>query len=106
MMLQRVTFSTVASEDLKKAGVKRKRLIFEPAKVTELTNGLTTNGEAEIADLHSQIKKIYPRVKMDVRLTLITFAFGRVNEYLLVARTRFPHDSRRNTARVGGDFLN
>ncbi|KIK02961.1 hypothetical protein K443DRAFT_121674 [Laccaria amethystina LaAM-08-1] len=61
----RVTFSTVASEDLKKAGVKRKRLIFEPAKVTELTNGLTTNGEAEIADLHSQIKKIYPRVKMD-----------------------------------------
>ncbi|KAF8068651.1 hypothetical protein FPV67DRAFT_1780144 [Lyophyllum atratum] len=28
----RVTFSTVASEDLQKAGVKRKRLIFEPAK--------------------------------------------------------------------------
>ncbi|GLB44047.1 hypothetical protein LshimejAT787_1502310 [Lyophyllum shimeji] len=61
----RVTFSTVASEDLKNAGVKRKRLIFEPAKVNELTSGLTMNAEAEIADLHSRIKKIYARVNMD-----------------------------------------
>ncbi|PPQ66531.1 hypothetical protein CVT26_009504 [Gymnopilus dilepis] len=62
---KRVTFATVTSEDLKKAGVKRKRLIFEPTKVTELTNGLTTNAETEIVDLHFKIKKIYARVNMD-----------------------------------------
>jgi hypothetical protein len=61
----RVTFSTVAAEDLKKAGVTRKRLIFEPAKVTELTKGLTASAEAEIVDVHSRIKKIYARVNMD-----------------------------------------
>ena len=38
MMLQTVTFSMVAAEDLKKAGVTRRLLIFEPAKVTELTS--------------------------------------------------------------------
>lgn len=43
MMLQRVTFLTVAAEDLKKAGVTRKRLAFEPAKVTELTKELTVS---------------------------------------------------------------
>jgi hypothetical protein len=32
MMLQRVTFSTVTSEDLKKAGVERKRLVLCPRK--------------------------------------------------------------------------
>jgi hypothetical protein len=84
MMLQRVTFSTVASEDLKKAGVNRKRLVFEPAKVAELTSGLTTNTEAEIADLHPRIKKIYARVNMDVHLILITFTFCCLNDYLLV----------------------
>ena len=68
MIRQRVTFSTVAAEDLKKAGVTRKRLIFEPAKITEL---VTTNVEAEIADLHSRVKKIYARVSMDVRLSLL-----------------------------------
>jgi hypothetical protein len=73
IMFQRVTFSTNAAEDLKKAGVTRKRLVFEPAKVTELTKGLTTNAEAEIVDLHSRIKKIYARVNMDVRLASITF---------------------------------
>jgi hypothetical protein len=50
------------------------RLVFEPAKVTELTKGLTsTNAEAEVVDLHSRIKKIYAHVNMDVRLALITF---------------------------------
>jgi hypothetical protein len=49
------------------------RLVFEPAKVTELTKGLTANAEAEIVDLHSRIKKIYARVNMDVRLASITF---------------------------------
>lgn len=57
-----MTFSTVASEDLKKAGVKRRRLVFKSAKVTELTSGVTTNADAEIADLHCRIKKIYARV--------------------------------------------
>jgi len=60
-----VIFSTVALEDLKKAGVTRKRLVFVPAKITELTKGLTTKAEAEIIDLHSRIKKIYARVNMD-----------------------------------------
>ncbi|KAF5367351.1 hypothetical protein D9615_010293 [Tricholomella constricta] len=61
----RVTSSTVTSEDLKKAGVTRKRLVFEPAKVDELTKALTTNAKAEITDLHLRIKKIYARVNMD-----------------------------------------
>ncbi|KDR68489.1 hypothetical protein GALMADRAFT_104694 [Galerina marginata CBS 339.88] len=62
---QRVTFSTVRSEDIKRAGVVRKRLVFEPAKVTELAKALPTNVEAEILDLHCRIKKIYARVNMD-----------------------------------------
>jgi hypothetical protein len=55
-----------------------------PAKIADLTKGLTTDVEAEIKDLHSRIKKIYARVNMDVRLVLITFAFGRLNHYFLV----------------------
>ncbi|KIJ42161.1 hypothetical protein M422DRAFT_60388 [Sphaerobolus stellatus SS14] len=66
IMLQRVTFSTVTSEDLKKAGVTRKPLYFDPAKVIQLAEGLTMNAEAEIVDLYSRIKKIYARVNMDV----------------------------------------
>ncbi|KAG6853041.1 hypothetical protein C0991_007297 [Blastosporella zonata] len=49
----------------RRLGVERRRLIFEPAKVAELTNGLTTDAEAEIADLRSRIKKIYAHVNMD-----------------------------------------
>jgi hypothetical protein len=93
MTLQRVAFSTVVSDDLKKAGVKRTRLVFEPAKVAELTTGLTTNTEAEIADLHSRIKKIYARVNMDVHLISITFPFCCLDDYLLVVRTRLTNDS-------------
>ncbi|KIL57920.1 hypothetical protein M378DRAFT_171229 [Amanita muscaria Koide BX008] len=59
-----VSFSMVTAEDLKKVGVTRKRLSFEPAKVTELTEDLTTNAEAEIVDLHSRINKIYAHVNM------------------------------------------
>ena len=92
-MLQRVTFATVTSEDLKQAGVKRKRLIFEPTKVTELTNGLTANAETEVVDLHLIIKKIYARVNMDVRLTLTTFTFGHVRGHWRIVWTRLPHDS-------------
>jgi len=45
--------------------VTRKRLVFEPAKVAELTKRLTASAEAEIADLHARIKKIYAHVNMD-----------------------------------------
>jgi methionyl-tRNA formyltransferase len=79
--LQKVTFSTVRSDDLKRAGVIRKRLVFVPVKVTELAKALPTNAEAEISDLHSRIKKIYARVNMDV---CFSFAFGGLIEYLLV----------------------
>lgn len=76
IILQRVIFSSLTSEDLKNADVTRKCLAFEPSKVTELKKGLTKEAEVEIADLHSRIKKIYARVNMDVRLSLIDFAFG------------------------------
>jgi len=61
----RVTFSTVTLDDLKKAGIKRKRLSFEPKRVAELMRELTKNAEAELSDLYSRIKKIYARVNMD-----------------------------------------
>ena len=70
----KVTFSTVAAEDLWRG--LRKLLIFEPA---EFYKGPTANAEAEIADLHSRIKKVYARVNMDVRLP-----FDRLTEYLIV----------------------
>ena len=69
-----MAFSTVALEDLKKAGVKKKRRVLMSTKITELTKGLTTEARAEIADLHSQ--KIYALVNMDVRRSLVVFAFG------------------------------
>jgi hypothetical protein len=74
-MLQRVTFSTVSFADLKKAGVLRGRLIFAPAKITNLTDKVTTDTKAQIADLHCRIKDIYACVNMDVRVNLITFVF-------------------------------
>ena len=73
MMLQRVNFSAVTTEDLEKIGVKKKPFDFDPEKLAELIKGITTNAEAEIADLQSQIKKIYASVDMDVRLILSTF---------------------------------
>ena len=63
-----MTFSTVSSEDLEKAGVRRKRLIFVPAKITDLTKRLTSDAEVQIADLHTRIKDIYACVNMDVCL--------------------------------------
>jgi hypothetical protein len=77
-----------ASGDLKKAGVNRKRLVFEPAKVAELTSGLTTNTEAELADLHSRIKKIYAH---ECTLYFDHLRFYCLNDYLLVVR--FAHES-------------
>ena len=63
-----MTFSPVSSEDLKKAGVKRKRLVFVPAKIIDLTKELILEAEAQIADLLTRIKEIYACVNMDVRL--------------------------------------
>ena len=40
------------------AGVKRKRLVFVPAKLTDLTKGLTPEAEAQIADLHTRIPSV------------------------------------------------
>ncbi|KAH9176696.1 hypothetical protein EDB89DRAFT_1939432 [Lactarius sanguifluus] len=59
-----VSFLTVSSKHLKKVGVKRKPLIFADEKITELTNGLTMDAEAQIADLHSRLKEIYACVNM------------------------------------------
>lgn len=47
MTLYRVNFSTGSSEDLKRAGVKRKRLVFALAKITNLTKGLTSDAETQ-----------------------------------------------------------
>ncbi|KAH9058876.1 hypothetical protein EDB87DRAFT_1578043 [Lactarius vividus] len=50
---------------LEKIGVQGKRLVFEVAKITDLTNELTTDAEAQILDLHARIKEIYACVTMD-----------------------------------------
>ena len=74
MMVQRLTFSTVSEQDLKTAGIQRKRLVlnvFKPEKISKLTEGMKPTVEAEIADLLSRIKKIYARVNMDVSLSLV-----------------------------------
>lgn len=67
-MTQRMTFSTVSEQNLKTAGVQRKRLVFKSENISKLTEGLTPIVEAEIVDLHSRIKKIYAHVNMDVCL--------------------------------------
>ena len=87
-------------------GVKRKRLVFVPAKLTDLTKGLTPEAEAQIADLHTRIKDIYACVNMDVRLAWMIFVFDHLNLYLFVVWTRFTHDSRRNTSCVAENCLN
>jgi hypothetical protein len=84
MMLQRVTFSTIIFEDLKRAGVRRKRLVFKHSKVAELAKRLTGNVETQIVDLYSRIKKIYAYVNMDVRISLTICVFHGPNELLLV----------------------
>ncbi|KAF8817639.1 hypothetical protein BYT27DRAFT_7074170 [Phlegmacium glaucopus] len=61
----RLDFSTVVSEDLKKAGVIRKCLVFLPEKISELMSVMTTKARAENLDLHSRLRKIYARVNMD-----------------------------------------
>jgi hypothetical protein len=75
MVAQRVTFSTVTREDLKKAGVMRKRLVFDAAKVNALimTRGLTPHAATETVLLHARLKNIYAHVNMDVRLVFHPF---------------------------------
>jgi phosphotransacetylase len=68
MIPQTVAFSDVTEEDLQKAGIIRKTLCFKPAKVAELAKGLTTNMEAEIINLHSQISRVCAYVDMSVSL--------------------------------------
>ncbi|KAF8195052.1 hypothetical protein BJ912DRAFT_958115 [Pholiota molesta] len=64
---RRVTFSTVTREDLKKAGVMRKRLVFDAPKVNALimTRGLTPHAAIETVLLHARLKNIYAHVNMD-----------------------------------------
>ena len=63
--------STISFDDLTKVGIQGKRLVLVNAKISDLTEGLTTDAEAHIADLDSTIEEIYDT---DVRLALITFA--------------------------------
>ncbi|KAF8555271.1 hypothetical protein OG21DRAFT_1411149, partial [Imleria badia] len=60
---------SVSADNLKKAGIMRKQLVFQPQKVTELTKGLSMSAESKIVDLHAQIKKIYAYVNMDIAST-------------------------------------
>jgi hypothetical protein len=66
MILQR-TFATVSADDLKRAGF----LNFVDAEVANLTKRLSTDAEAQIADLHTKIKEIHACVNMHVRHALI-----------------------------------
>jgi hypothetical protein len=59
------TFSTVSADDLKEAGVKMNFLSFVDAEVANLTKRLSTDAEAQIADLHTRIKEIYACVNLD-----------------------------------------
>ncbi|KAF8803212.1 hypothetical protein BYT27DRAFT_7244303 [Phlegmacium glaucopus] len=85
-----VAFSTVGSEDFKKAGIASKHLVFEPTKRTGLTKGLTTKTIAEIVDLYSRIKKICAHVNMRVRLVLTTLGVRWFSIGLAVGRTASP----------------
>ncbi|KAG6843940.1 hypothetical protein H0H87_011525 [Tephrocybe sp. NHM501043] len=70
---RKVTFSTVVLEALKKAGVPKKHLVFNPSKLTDLANQFAKNIETQMADLYySRIKKIYSYVNMDVAETVST----------------------------------
>ena len=64
-------------------------------KITELTKGLTTEARAEIADLHSRMKKIYALVNMDVRRSLVVFAFGLKMSIVLYLHAQYEPGSRK-----------
>ncbi|KAH9083798.1 hypothetical protein EDB83DRAFT_2512105 [Lactarius deliciosus] len=61
----KMSFSTVSLEDLEKAGVQGKWLVFKAAKITNLMNRLTMDTDSQIVDLHARIKEIYACVNMD-----------------------------------------
>ncbi|KAH8995653.1 hypothetical protein EDB92DRAFT_1968910 [Lactarius akahatsu] len=56
-----MSFSTVSLEDLKKAGVKKKWLVFKAEKIANLANRLTTDMgvSSQITDLYARINDIY-----------------------------------------------
>jgi hypothetical protein len=62
--LQKVTFSAITLEDLRKAGIARKRIMPNFKLIEEVAKELPTTN---MQDLHSRIKKIYKHVNMDVR---------------------------------------
>ncbi|KAF5378493.1 hypothetical protein D9615_007114 [Tricholomella constricta] len=61
-----LTFSEVSEQDLKAAGVIWKPLTINYAKLSELTEALKTNAEAEtiVLDLYSRVKKIYAHINI------------------------------------------
>ncbi|KAH9040066.1 hypothetical protein EDB85DRAFT_2140703 [Lactarius pseudohatsudake] len=61
----KMSFSTVSLKDLEMAGVQGKRLVFDPVKITNLTNRLTMDTDSQIVDLHARIKEIYACINMD-----------------------------------------
>jgi hypothetical protein len=87
-MLQKLDFSVVTTEDLKKAGITTKFLYIEPAKATMR---LSPNATGVIEDLQTQINKIYERVNMDVCALPYVKLISVVNNLPIVC-TRFTHD--------------
>jgi hypothetical protein len=82
-ILQTVTLSRVSSAELMEVGVERKHLYLVDANIRKLTKELTTDAEAQIADLKSRINEIYGCVNMDVCLALIIF-FVRPSNFFAV----------------------
>jgi hypothetical protein len=83
-ILQTVTLSRqFRQQDLMEVGVERKHLYLVDANIRKLTKELTTDAEAQIADLKSRIKEIYECVNMDVCLALIIF-FVRPSNFFAV----------------------
>lgn len=86
---QPMDFSTVKSGDLKKAGVVKKHLTLDLAKITKLSEALTRTADFEIADLHSRIKKIYSCVNM-----VVSSSRTPIFAYHLTERVHSQHASR------------
>ncbi|KAH8993221.1 hypothetical protein EDB86DRAFT_3064853 [Lactarius hatsudake] len=52
--------------DLEKIGVQGKRLVFEAAKITDLTNRLTMEANSQIVDLHARIKRLHAATGLQI----------------------------------------
>lgn len=95
-ILQRVSFPNLTSEDLINAGVVRRRLEFETAKITKSAMALP---DAEISDLHQtstrESRRFYAHVNMDVRFSPdlpCAFAFGGL---IIIAHSTFIFEAKR-----------